>query len=227
MKPTLTTDESSGSTLRLPIVCSASTICAPITKGSMPRCGCAAWVPRLDANIPAVGGGEQRARFRGDRVDRNAGLIVEGEDSVARRLVEQPFFDHHPAAAAALFGQLKDQVHGAFEVAGGGEVFGGAEQHRRVPIVAAGVHPAVVLRAMGEIVQLLDRQRVHIGAQTDRGRDVTATDRADHPVPASPRYTSHPNSASFEATRSEVRCSAKASSGWAWMSRRIVVSSSR
>ena len=36
MKPMLITEESTGSTLREGIVCKASTICAPITNGSMP-----------------------------------------------------------------------------------------------------------------------------------------------------------------------------------------------
>src|SRR6476661_6365853 len=46
MKPTVTTADSTGSTLRLTMVCSASTISAPMTKGSVPRCGWAAWLPR-------------------------------------------------------------------------------------------------------------------------------------------------------------------------------------
>jgi hypothetical protein len=72
----------------------------------------------------------------------DAGLVMDREDRIARELVEQPFFDHH-SAAAALFGRLKDQVHGAFEIASGGEVLGRAEQHRRVSVMAAGVHPTV------------------------------------------------------------------------------------
>ncbi len=40
----------------------------------------------------------------------------------------------------------KDQVHGAVEIAVLGEVARRAEQHRRVAVMAAGVHLAVVLR---------------------------------------------------------------------------------
>ena len=140
----------------------------------------------LDADIPAVGGGEQRARSRRDLADRDPGLVVEGKHRIARKFVEQPFFDHHPAAAPALFGRLEDQMHGALEIPGRGEVSGGAEQHRRVAVMTAGVHLAVMGRAVGEIVHLLDRQRVHIGAQPDRGRGVAAPDRADDPGSGEP-----------------------------------------
>ena len=92
----------------------------------------------LDADIPPIGGGEQRTRFCCDLTDTDAGLVVDREDRIARKLVEQPFFDHHSATTAALFGWLKDQMHGAFEIAGRCEVLGGAEQHRRVSVVAAG-----------------------------------------------------------------------------------------
>ncbi len=40
-----TTTESTGPTLREAMVCSALTICAPATIGSMQSCGCAAWPP--------------------------------------------------------------------------------------------------------------------------------------------------------------------------------------
>ena len=36
-------------------------------------------------------------------------------------------------------------------------------------------------RAVGEIVQFLDRQRVHIGAQPDRTRRIAVANGADHP----------------------------------------------
>ena len=135
----------------------------------------------LDVDIPTIGGGEQRARSCRDRTDRNSGLVVESKDRVARKLVEQPFFDHHAAATAALLGRLEDQMHGAFEIPGRREVLGSAEQHRRMAVMAAGVHLAVQGRAVGEIIHLLDRQCVHIGTQPDRGGGVAAPDRADHP----------------------------------------------
>ncbi len=111
---------------------------------------------------------------------------MQREDRIARKFVEQPFLDHDPAAAAALFGRLEDQVHGALEMPRPREVFGAPEQHRRVPVMAAGMHLAVRGRAMGKIVHLLDRQRVHIGAQADRRRRIAASDRADDTGPGEP-----------------------------------------
>ena len=187
MKPTLTTAESSGSMLRLPIVCSASTICAPITKGSVPRGGSAAWVPRpliwIAQRSEAARRGPDFAAIAPTAIP---GFVVQCKDRIARKLVEQPFLDHHPAAAAPFFGRLKDQVHRALKIAGRGKILGGPEQHRRMSVMTAGVHLAVVGRAVGEIVHLLDRQRVHIGTQPDGGLCVAAPNRADHPGPGQP-----------------------------------------
>jgi len=77
-------------------------------------------------------------------------------------------------------------MYGALEVSRPGKVLGGAEQHRRVPVMTAGVHLAVGGRAMGELVQLLDRQRIHIGAQPDRRRRVAASDGTDDPGSGEP-----------------------------------------
>ena len=77
-------------------------------------------------------------------------------------------------------------MHGAFEISGRCQVLSGAEQHRRVSVMATGVHHALVGRAVGEIVHLLDRQRVHIGTQPDGGLCVAAPDRADDPGPGEP-----------------------------------------
>ena len=44
------------------------------------------------------------------------------------------------------------------------------------------------------------------------------------PVPPMPRWVSMPSASRWRATSSAVRRSSKASSGWAWMSRRIAVS---
>jgi hypothetical protein len=59
------------------------------------------------------------------------------------------------------------------------EVFRRAEQHRGVPVVAAGVHAAVVLRSVRKAVCFLDRQRVHVGAQPQRFPVGTVFEHAD------------------------------------------------
>jgi hypothetical protein len=133
----------------------------------------------FDPDVPAVGGREQRPRLCRYLTYRDAGLVVERENGVAQEFIEQPIFDHDPAATATLFGGLEDQMHRALEIPVRGEVFGGAEQHRRVPVMTTSVHLAIFGRTVREFVQLLDRQRVHIGAQPDRRWRVAAPDSAD------------------------------------------------
>ena len=49
-----------------------------------------------------------------------------------------------------------------------------------MPVVAAGVHPPVVPRAVLEPRRLLDRKRVHVRAKPHRARRVAGTKRPDH-----------------------------------------------
>src|SRR5262249_5602692 len=76
--------------------------------------------------------------------------------------------------APALLRRLEDEVHGALEVAGLRQVFGGAQQHGGVAVMAAGMHLAVVGGAGGEAVALLDRQRGPVGAQAAAAGGVAA-----------------------------------------------------
>ena len=71
-------------------------------------------------------------------------------------------------------------MHGAFEIARLGEIARRAQQHRRVPVMAAGMHQPVMGRAVREIVVLLHRQAVHIGSEPDRAQRIAAPDRADN-----------------------------------------------
>ncbi|MPM26106.1 hypothetical protein SDC9_72607 [bioreactor metagenome] len=98
-------------------------------------------------------------------------------------LLEQAVLDHLARAAAALFRGLEDQVDGAVEIAVLGEILRRRQQHRRVTVVAAGVHLACVLAGVLEGVELLHGQRVDVGAQAHgvaAGAAVAALDDADH-----------------------------------------------
>src|SRR5580700_7914457 len=72
-------------------------------------------------------------------------------------------------------------MHGAVEIARLSQIAGSAEQHRRVSVMAAGVHPALMRRAVRETVGFEDRQAIHIGPQPDRARRVADAQPADHP----------------------------------------------
>ena len=78
--------------------------------------------------------------------------------------VHQPVLDHGVGARAPLFGGLEDHDRVAGEIARFGEIAGGAQQHRGVAVMAAGVHLAGVFRGIRQIGRLLDRQRIHVGA---------------------------------------------------------------
>ena len=85
--------------------------------------------------------------------------------------VEQAVAQHGLGAGAALLRRLEDHHRRAGEVAGVGEILGGAEQHGGVAVVAAGVHLARHGRFVRDRGRFLDRERVHVRPQAhDLGR---------------------------------------------------------
>ena len=82
------------------------------------------------------------------------------------------------------------------------------------------------LAAMVEGVVLVHRQRIHVGAQPDGARIVADPDGADDAGLADAgRDLAAPFLELRSPRSSTVRSSSKPSSGWAWMSRRMAVSS--
>ena len=66
------------------------------------------------------------------------------------------------------------------EIARLGQVFGRAEQHGGVAVMAAGMHHALGGGTIRNVVQLLDRQGVHVGAQADGAVAGAVAQHADH-----------------------------------------------
>ena len=126
--------------------------------------------------------GQHRPRAHREVAERNAREVLHAEHGGDRELLEQAVANHAIATAflvAGFLGGLEDEVDGAVEVPRPGEVFGGAEQHRGVDVMAASMHLAVVCRAVREIVLLVEKQRVHVRPQTDRSVARPALQRAD------------------------------------------------
>ncbi|MNN29482.1 hypothetical protein D3C81_1430860 [compost metagenome] len=123
----------------------------------------------------------QRAHARAESADRHAGPVVHAEHRIAGETREQPVLDHFARAAAAFLGRLEEQVNGAIEGLVLRKVVRRAEQHRGMPVVAACMHLARMLRAMAEGVGLLQRQGVHVGAQADGARAAAVADHPDKP----------------------------------------------
>ena len=186
------TADSSGSTLRDTIDCSAVISCEPTRTESMQMCGRAAWPPSpsILMSMESVAG-HDRARADRERADRNARTVVHAVDLLDTETVHQPVLDHRGRARAALFGGLEDHDGIAGEIPRLGEITGSTEQHRGVAVMAAGVHHAGRLRGVRQIGLLLDRQRIHVGAQPDHlhvafaGR-LVALDDADDAGAAEP-----------------------------------------
>src|SRR5262249_36773690 len=79
-----------------------------------------------------------------------------------------------------LLARLEYEVDGAVELARFGQILGGAEQHCGVSIVTAGMHDACPTALIGGTRPLVDRQSIHIGAQSDRARAIAAAEHANH-----------------------------------------------
>ena len=113
---------------------------------------------------------------------RGAGRIVQRIDLTDAEAFDHALSDHGLGAAAMFLGRLEDQRDCPREGARLGQVPGRAEEHRRMPVMAAGMHPARPDRGMGKPSLLPDRQRIHVGAQADdraRGRPLPPDQRHD------------------------------------------------
>ncbi len=76
---------------------------------------------------------------------------------------------------------MKHGVNRARKVARLGEVACGSEAHRRVTVVAAGVHITLIFRRVGQTRFFIHRQTIHVGAQAHGTlTGAIATDHTDN-----------------------------------------------
>src|SRR5215469_13133960 len=165
---TETTAGSSGSTLRATMDCSWLIICAPTRIVSTARCGRAAWPPlAVNLDLQVVGGSHYWTWPRRKLPNRQAGKIVHAKDFLDAETRDQSVLDHGERAGAALLRRLENDDRSARKIARLGEIFGGAEQHGHMAVMAAGMHFAGNGRFVRQAGFFLQRQRIHIGAQPD------------------------------------------------------------
>ena len=146
-------------------------------------------------DLEDVEGAHERPGARRDRAERQQRPVVHPVDRAHRKSLEQPLLDHHPAAALVLLGGLEDEVDGAAEIRLPREHGRRAQQHRRVAVVAAGVHLARDRRCVRDAGLLVDVQCVEIGAQADRVAAGSAAQHADHAGAGKPRVHFEPERA--------------------------------
>ena len=195
------------------------------TTGSTVLCGWAAWPPRPVTTMvnmseaASIGPGRTAKSPTGE-----ARHVVQAVDLLDAEALHQPVLDHLAAAAAAFLGRLEDDDGGAVEVPGLGEVLRGAEQHRGVAVVAAGVHRAGGGRGVGEAGRLAAsaarpcrRAARSPGPSRWRGRGSPRRRRCGR---GRSTTSSQPKPRSLSATSALVRWVSNSTSGWAWMSRR-------
>src|SRR5258708_29545131 len=96
----------------------------------------------LDGDVKEISAGHRGARQDRDLAVVEVRRIVQPVDLVAGKLLEEAVLDHGASAAEAFFGGLKDEMHGAVEIPGFGQIARGAEQHGGVAVVAAAVEAA-------------------------------------------------------------------------------------
>jgi len=135
----------------------------------------------LDFDGETVGRCHERARPESEPSDRKTGIIVHAVDLFDAEAIHEAVLDHGFAAGTSLFRGLEDHDRRAGKIARLGEIAGGPEQHRRMAIVAAGMHLARYSRSIWETGRLLDRQCIHVGAQSDDPAAVVRLAATDHP----------------------------------------------
>ena len=157
----------------------------------MHSCGRAAWppLPVTSMKMPSLAASSGPGRMANCPTGIPGMLCMPNTSWMFQRSII-PVVDHRLAAGAALLGGLEDDDGRAVEVARLAQILGGAEQHGRVPVVAAGVHLARRLGGVGQAGRLRHRQRIHVGAHADHlaGAALAALDDADHAGPADARH---------------------------------------
>jgi hypothetical protein len=144
-------------------------------------------------DLEHVVGRHHRAVAHRELAHRQARPIVQPVDLVHGEALEQPLLHHDAPACLALLGRLENEIGGAGKVAGFGQVSGGAQQHRGVPVMAAGMHLAGRLRGIGPVGLLVDVKRIHVGAQADGAAAIPlALEHADDPGAGQPAHHLQP-----------------------------------
>ena len=178
-----------------------------------------------------------------DLAGRHANSDVQRDGAINLRVFQNLVIDHGNGAARAFLGRLEHELDRAVElVAQSAEDLGRTHQDGRVKIVPAGVHHTGFGRLVGDVVLLVDRQRIHVGTHEERlartatldggqnagsagdwtGGDAGGVERiglsmkSERPSPPTPVLWSIPSSFRWPETSRDVLFSLSESSGFIW-----------
>lgn len=122
----------------------------------------------LNVNVKRINRGHDRPRRGVKSAFGQVWSIVQRIDLRDVEPVHDTFLNHNVRAAALFLGRLKDQRHAAREVSRLGQITGCTQQHRGMPVMTAGMHLTGMFRGIVHARFFRDRQRIHVGAQSDR-----------------------------------------------------------
>ncbi len=138
------------------------------------------------AGLAAHGDAEAIGRRQGVAANETEGAngqlraVVQRQRHVDLRIVHDAGCNHLLHAANGLFGRLEDELHGAGKLRRQVLQHGAdADQGGGVDVMAASMHLAGHGAGEGLAGHLVDRQRVHVGADREHGARAAAFDQAD------------------------------------------------
>ena len=128
------------------------------------------WLGRVAAfafkhHLKLIGRREKRARADREGSRRRAWPIVHAVNLLDVPTVHHAVLAHLTTAAAAFFGRLEDHHGCAVKIAGLSQILRCTQKHGGMAVMPTGMHRALVFRRILKPSRLMDRQRIHIGAQ--------------------------------------------------------------
>ena len=123
--------------------------------------------PPFERDVKHVGGCKKSAWANRKAANRPSRPVVHPVDLLDAPAVHHAVIAHFLAAAAAFFSRLEDHHNSAVKVPGLGEIFGGPEQHRSMPVMPTGMHGTGCFAGIGQSSLLVNGQGIHVSTQAD------------------------------------------------------------
>ena len=146
----------------------------------------------------------QRSSLGDKGAERHIGQVMHAIDRFHGKFFEQALLDHAPGAAFIFFSRLKNKIDNAVKIARSGKFGDRRQQHRRMAVMTAGVHFAVIAGFVVKVVGFPQRKRIHIGAQPDGAVAVARLQDADDA--STPKTSFHLKAACAQFPRDNIGC---------------------